>query len=85
MAGDVLRGFARSPLRDHLGEALEGWRRHFLIRVGVKIGAVALQCMHQHQFRGKLRGGYLMSEKCLEPLPKCGAELHWDCRFSIAD
>ena len=76
MAGDVLGGFARGAFRDQLGVAMEGFGRHFLVRVGVEVGAVAPQNVHQQQFRGELRGGYLMGEKGLESLPKCGAELH---------
>ena len=55
--------------------------------MGVEVGAVAPQNVHQQQFRGELRGGHLMGEKSLESLPKCGAEKHGiaDCRLAIVD
>jgi len=60
--------------------------------MGVEVGAVAPENVHQQQFCGKLRGGHLMGEKGLESLPECGAEAHgaadfrlpivdWGCRF----
>ena len=70
-----------------MGVEVEGFGRHFLVRVGMEVGTISLQYVHQQQFRGKWRRGYLISKKCLESLSKCGAELHRiaDGRLSIAD
>jgi hypothetical protein len=75
MPRDVLRGLARGACGDQLGIAFKGLRRHVLFHVGMEVGAVAPEDVHQQQFCGKLRRRHLMREESLKPLAKCGAEV----------
>ena len=59
MAGDVLRWNSRGSSSESLVVALRFVGSEFPLRMGVEIGAVAIEREHDEEFRVQARGGNL--------------------------